>query len=120
MRHKDYKVLSHFYARQGQFVSPMTLGFNFGDACFDLARSGALERKRNDAGKWLYRHSSEFKMKILEAQVIGSSSDNRSNLWQIECPKCRYNFRPRSTMLAVDYFDCDKCGEELLMDYNGF
>ena len=49
--------------------------------------------------------------------VNGTSSDERTNKWRVNCKKCNQWFEPSTTMLAVQTIKC-KCGIEETINYN--
>lgn len=55
-------------------------------------------------------------------EVIGTSSDGRTNKWRITCPACGCEFTPQSTMLRWQHMVCPriKCSAELHADYKAY
>lgn len=48
---------------------------------------------------------------------VGSSSDGRTNKWQVKCPKCNRMNNPVTTRFATQSFECD-CGTKFFADWN--
>lgn len=50
----------------------------------------------------------------------GLSADGRTNVWVVRCahPQCRHDFKPTTTMLRHQRFECPKCGQSYAADWN--
>jgi hypothetical protein len=57
--------------------------------------------------------SNKFKFNLL-----GNSTDYRTNRWQVTCKSCDNSFEPSTTMMAIQTIRCNKCNEEELINYN--
>ncbi len=56
-------------------------------------------------------------MKEAKLQIIGSSSDNRTNKWFFTC-ECGYGYKLRTTILNSDFTECPKCNQGYVLHYN--
>lgn len=58
--------------------------------------------------------------KITKPDFLGSSRDQRANVWMVTCPACGKQWKPLTTMLATQGLDCParKCGARMVADYN--
>ena len=54
----------------------------------------------------------------MNPMLLGPSSDRRTNRWRVKCISCEKDFEPPTTMRAKQLIDCQKCGCEMIADYN--
>jgi rRNA maturation endonuclease Nob1 len=52
-------------------------------------------------------------------QILGLSSDLRTNRWRITCPACGKTFEPQTTMFNQQSLQCPsgRCGKQMVADY---
>jgi rRNA maturation endonuclease Nob1 len=53
-------------------------------------------------------------------QILGLSSDLRTNRWRIICPACGKAFEPQTTMFNHQSLQCPsgRCGKQMVADYD--
>jgi len=51
-------------------------------------------------------------------QLLGSSTDLRTNKWRLTCGACGKQWEPPTTMHARNWETCPKCHREETVDYN--
>lgn len=53
-----------------------------------------------------------------QLRYLGPSSDYRTSRWEVTCPACERTFKPPTTMFGSEVRSCEKCGVDLLINYN--
>lgn len=49
---------------------------------------------------------------------LGSSRDLRTNEWEFTCLKCKKVFKPKTTVLSVQFVECERCDNSEAINYN--
>lgn len=82
--------------------------------------------RRFDGRKWVVRKAKPPELAIIRAGLTltqsklfrATSQDGRTNIWQLNCPKCGKQWTPSTTMLAKREESCPRCGHHEVVDYN--
>ena len=57
-------------------------------------------------------------MKQTPLTYKGSSSDRRTNKWEVKCPMCGTKFKPMTTLMSESWEECPHCMIKINCKYN--
>lgn len=56
--------------------------------------------------------------KPTQFKFVGLSGDGRANVWSVECGACGKWFKPPTTLITWQSFDCPRCGARHSANWN--